>query len=354
MAAGLFSPTRELTGSGTPGLTPMGRLDSDTLYFFVPNSALSYHLSPNPYVDVVGISLYGNGANTDYPAVARPVGECGGETGVYCRGAAGIDLQQYFMTMAAAKEIAPGLAIGVGPVVAMQQFRAKGLSLFAPTPDSPDTTWGYGVRGGLEWSLSPSLRIGGAFMSRTYMGSYSKYANLLAEQADCDVPANGQAGVAYDVQPNLTLMLDYQYIGFGSIPCVANPAINLLFAPFGADNGPGFGWRDIDAVKFGMEWRLPTGLTLRAGYSYNTALIEPQDVQLDILAPATTQHHLTGGGELRLDQDWSLELAAMYAPQSTVSGAEITPGPGHGVAIATQQYEVMLGIKYFYDAATSR
>jgi hypothetical protein len=83
-------------------------------------------------------------------------------------------------------------------------------------------------------------------------------------------------------------------------------------------------------------------------------LIEPQDVQLDILAPATTQHHLTGGGELRLDQDWSLELAAMYAPQSTVSGAEITPGPGHGVAIATQQYEVMLGIKYFYDAATSR
>jgi hypothetical protein len=44
----------------------------------------------------------------------------------------------------------------------------------------------------------------------------------------------------------------------------------------------------------------------------------------------------------------------MYAPQSTVSGAEITPGPGHGVAIATQQYEVMLGIKYFYDAATSR
>jgi long-chain fatty acid transport protein len=90
-AAGIFSPTRELTGTGTPGLTPMGTVESDTPYFFVPNSALSYHLAPNPYIDVLGVSLYGNGANTDYPAVARPLLECGGTSGVYW-GAAGVVL----------------------------------------------------------------------------------------------------------------------------------------------------------------------------------------------------------------------------------------------------------------------
>ena len=29
-------------------------------------------------------------------------------------------------------------------------------------------------------------------------------------------------------------MLDYQHIAYGSVPCVANPATNMLFAPFGA------------------------------------------------------------------------------------------------------------------------
>lgn len=351
MAAGLFSPTRESTGSGTPGLTPLGDVDSNTLYFFVPNSALSYHLPPNPFVDVVGMALYGNGANTDYPAVPRT--DClGGGSGVYCRGAAGVDLQQAFLTIAAAKEVAPGLSVGVGPVLGRQQFKAKGLSLFAVTPDSADVSWGVGVRGGLEWSVSPALRVAGAVMSRTYMQPFDKYANLLADGADCDVPANGQAGIAFDVRPDLTLMLDYQRIEYASIPCVANPATST--SAFGAPDGPAFGWRDLDAVKLGVEWRYTTALALRAGYSYNTQLFGARDVSLDILAPSTTQHHITAGGELELDRDWSLELAVMYAPKSTVSGNETGATAGHLLDVATQQYEVMLGIKYFYDAATSR
>ena len=61
--------------------------------------------------------------------------------------------------------------------------------------------WGYGVSGGLEWSLAPGFRFGAGIASRTYMGSFEKYASLLADHGDCDVPAYGQAGVAYDAIP---------------------------------------------------------------------------------------------------------------------------------------------------------
>ncbi len=349
IAVGVFSPTREMTGSGTPGFTPTGEVDSNTLYFFVPNSAFSYHVDPNPYVDVVGLSFYGNGANTDYPNVART--DCNGGSGMYCGGAAGIDLQQYFMTIAAAKEIAPGLSIGVGPVVGLQLFRAKGLSLLAVTPSGPDPAWGYGVRGGIEWSVSPTVRIGGAMASRTYMQPFNRYANLLADHADCDVPANGQAGVAFDARPDLTLMLDYQWIGYGEVGCVANPAGGTNY---GAEDGPSFGWRNLNAVKLGVEWRQTSLLTLRAGYSYNTPLFGPHDVELDILAPAATQHHITAGGALKLDRDWTVELAAMYAPNATVSGSELGPTSGHLVDVSTAQWEVMAGIKYLFNPATPR
>lgn len=347
-AFGLFSPTRELVGSGDPGLTPLGKVDSNTLEFFIPNLAAAYRVSGNPFVDVVGVTVWGNGASTNYPNIARSGLECAGGTGIYCGGPAGVDLQQMFLTLALAKQIAPNLSVGIGPTLARQQFRAKGLP-FAPVSNSIDAEWGYGISGGLEWSLARNFRVAASIASRTYMGSFEKYASLLADGGDCDMPAYGQAGIAYDAQPNLTLMLDYQHIAYGSVPCVANPATNMLFAPFGAPDGPAFGWKDINAVKLGIEWRYTPDLALRAGYAYNTPLFGSRDVQLDILAPATTQHHLTAGGEWRVDKEWALELAGMYAPESTVSGAEIIPGPGHHLDISTKQYEITLGVKYFYD-----
>jgi long-chain fatty acid transport protein len=352
LAFGLFSPTREMEGSGTLGLTPIGKYESNTLEFFIPNLAAAYRVTGNPYVDVVGVAVWGNGAGTNYRNFDRTASPCAnGGTGMYCGGPAGVDLQQTFLTLSLAKNITPDFAVGIGPTFARQQFRAKGLSLFAPVSNSIDAEWGYGISGGIDWHIARHLRFGAAIASRTYMGSFEKYADLLADHGDCDVPAYGQAGIAYDVLSNLTLMVDYQHIAYGSVPCVANPATNMLTAPFGAANGPAFGWRDVNAVKLGAEWWYRPDVALRAGYAYNTPLFGSRDVQLDILAPATTQHHLTVGGEWRYDKDWSFEFAGMYAPEATVSGVEIIPGPGHGVAVSSEQYEITLGVKYFYDDA---
>ena len=349
IAFSLFSPTREFEGYGGPGLTPNGSLDSNTLAFFVPNLAAAYRVDGNPYVDVIGLTVWGNGANTNYPAIARPVSECGGSSGLFCGGSSGIDLQQMFVTLTLAKEIAPGFSVGFGPTLARQQFRAKGLGLFAPVSNSIDAEWGIGVNGGLEWAIGSNFRLGAALASRTYMGAYEKYAHLLADGGNCDAPAYGQVGLAYDVQSNLTVMLDYQRIEYGSVACVANPATAMLYAPFGAANGPSFGWRDLNVVKLGVEWWYTPEVALRAGYAYNTPLFGGHNVQLGILAPATTQHHLTAGGELRIDHQWAVEFAGMYAPKSTVGGAEIVPGLGHRIDIASEQFEVTLGLKYFYD-----
>lgn len=166
-------------------------------------------------------------------------------------------------------------------------------------------------------------------------------------------PAYGQAGVVLDGRPNLMVMLDYRHIAYGSVACVANPATNILIALFGADDGPGFGWRDIDDVKLGVEWRRSHDLTLRSGYFYNTLVVGSRNVSLNILAPATTQFHITAGGELKLNQNWFLELAVMYAPMSTVIGAEIRT-PSQLLDIATTQYGVTLGVKYFFNTITSQ
>ena len=41
---------------------------------------------------------------------------------------------------------------------------------------------------------------------------------------------------------------------------------------FGAPNGPGFGWSDVNAIAVGLEWRATKDLTLRAGYAHVNGL----------------------------------------------------------------------------------
>ena len=362
VAVGLFSPRRRMEGSGPPGFTPTGEVDSDRNWFVIPNIARNWRLQGNPWFDAVALTMYGNGGmNTAYPAIARPDGGCGGPaTGVFCGGKAGVDLQQMFLSVAAAKRFG-NVSVGVAPIFALQMFEARGLGAFAAggassdpanlTNNDHDISVGGGVRAGIEWAVLPHVRLGVAGTTPIWMQRFDKYGGLFAEQGGFDIPASMQAGIAVDVMPNLTLMADYKHIWYGSVPSIANPSTNLLLGPtglLGLDNGAGFGWKDVDVVKIGAEWRASPGLTLRAGYAYNTQPIGSRDVMFNILAPGVIQHHITGGLQYRLSQNMDLELAGMYALDATVRGSEL-PGfgnPAHQIEIGMHQYEVTIGVKY--------
>ena len=73
-----------------------------------------------------------------------------------------------------------------------------------------------------------------------------------------------------------------------------------------------------------------------------------------MLAPGVVQHHITAGFEYDLGGGYSLEMAAMYAPENSVSGPELIPGPasGHRVEIDMYQFDITAGIKYKFGAAS--
>jgi long-chain fatty acid transport protein len=183
------------------------------------------------------------------------------------------------------------------------------------------------------------------------MQEFEAYRGLFAEKGDFDIPASLQAGIALDITPRLTFLADYKHIWYSSIASIANPSTNP--AQLGTDNGRGFGWKDIDIVKLGAEWRTSPDLTLRAGYAYNTSPIEPRDVMFNILAPAVVQHHITGGLEYSWDKFQSLELSGAYVPEGHVSGTELAGfgNPAHDIELNMHQWEVTVGYKYKFGDA---
>ena len=355
-AVSWFSPHRSFEGSGQPGFTPTGTVESFQEEFFVPNLAANYRLAPGSIVDAIGFSVYGNGGmNTNYPDFVNP--SCagfGGGSGVFCGGKAGVDLQQALVSIAFAKQLGP-VAVGVAPILARQRFKARGLQAFQQPNVDNDVSWGVGIRGGLEWTATPGLRFGVTAASRVYAQKLEGYEKLFAEGGDFDIPPSVQAGIAIDLSPQLTALFDYKHIWFGSVASIANPSTNITFAKFGADNGPGFGWQDVDVFKAGLEWRTNSSLTWRAGYAYASGALQSRDVQLNILAPATVKHHITAGLEYQLDKNWSVELAGLYAPESSISGNEIVGNTNHSIELNMHQYDVTVGFKYRFgdDEATS-
>jgi long-chain fatty acid transport protein len=361
-AVSAFSPRREFEGGLAPGFTRSGVVESDTNWFAIPNLSASYRLAPNAFADVVAVTLYGSGGmNTDYPASAQ--GAFAPAPGVFGAGPLGVNLQQALLSVAFAKTVAPGVSVGIAPILARQQIKLKGLGAFAQpgisidpnavTEKGDEVAWGFGVRGGVEWAVARNVRLGIAGSTPIWSQAFDKYRGLFAEQGDFDIPASVQAGIAVDVSSNLTVLLDYRHIWFGSVASIANPSTNILLGnPLGSDNGPGFGWDDVDVIKVGAEWRTSPALTLRAGYSYATSPISARDVQFNILAPAVVQHHLTAGFEYKLDKAWSVELAGLYAPEETVRGGEL-PGfgnPAHTIEISMYQFEATFGVKYKFGA----
>ena len=349
----LFSPMREYTATG-PGFVAPGTVDSDREFFPIPNIAYNHPLDEN---SAVGIAMFGNGGmNTTYPDVANPacVGPVPAPSGVFCGGKAGVDLIQAFVAVGYAHKIGP-VSLGVSPIFALQRFKARGLAAFGGVSSDPanlsgrgyDFSVGGGIRVGAEFEVMENVRLGASFQTKMYMTKFDKYSGLFENGGSFDIPANVTAGIAVDVTPEFTVMFDYKRIFYSGIDSIGNSSTTPL--PLGSSGGPGFGWSDVDIFKVGAEWRMNDQLTLRAGYAHNENPISSSDVTLNILAPGVVEHHITGGLSYQINEYHTLDIAGMFAPNTKVSGIEVTPfgaNPFRTIELEMHQYALSLGWTY--------
>jgi len=299
MGLDIFSPRRGFTVGGAD-------FDSGSNYFPAPN--LSYNL-PLANGNVFNISMYGNGGmNTDYPA---------GSLGPV---PVGIDLSQMFISATYAGT-SGNLSWGIAPTLAIQTFKGQGLGGFGVTGVDRDWSYGGGLRAGITYKASPTLTLGLSGQTKMYMSKFDEWATLFENAGSFDIPASITAGLAWQAQPNLTLLVDVQRIFYSGNPAISNSGAILL--PLGSAGGPGFGWDDINVLKLGVEWKANDRMTWRAGYAYSENPLGPEDVFFGTLAPGVVTHHLTVGGTYAISERNEIDFAIEYAPKNSVAG--ITP-----------------------------
>lgn len=249
-----------------------------------------------------------------------------------------------------------------------------------------DDSTGVGARLGYQARLWNLVSVGAAWQPKIRMGRFDKYSGLFAGQGGFDIPGTYVLGGALQVNERLTVAADYQRIEYSQVPSIGNSMRNLqnpdspdsqvinavpaegagslqdilsglqagqtllattatlaasplgpylasLSGPvaeqrygnqLGSTNGPGFGWRDMNVYKLGLNYQLNQQLTVRAGFSDNQQPVPADETFFNILAPGVVRKHYTVGATYSIG---SHEITMHYldAPEVVVKGQNSIP-----------------------------
>jgi long-chain fatty acid transport protein len=247
-------------------------------------------------------------------------------------------------------------------LLGFQQFKAYGLQAFDnPGPPFPDFTSapgsvtnrgyahsnGVGIRLGYLGRLSDSLTVGAAFAPKMNMSRFDEYKGLFADNGDFDIPSHYTIGLAFTPTPAVTVALDYQRINYSGVGSVGNASSVGL--PLGFPGGPGFGWKDINVVKLGVQWRANSAWTLRAGYNRGDNPVHAEDVTFNILAPGVMKQHYTAGFSWAMSASDEVSGSLMLAPRQSVTGSSLfnaVMGPGAGGNETVRMRQTAIGLAW--------
>lgn len=272
-----------------------------------PNLGINYHFAPRW---TVGLSAVSGGAGVNYDSAAYP----------------GIDAPRARVSIVSSRIVnsltykpREDLALGLGLVIGYQGIKAQGVILpesngsltLLPTHGFAQA-WGHGFSAGVVWQATDWLTLGASYMSKTRMGRPHGYSTDLLSSAGGRIDLPESLGVGFALHPtsSITVAGDWKQIRWGQ-----SEAFSTLF-----------GWRNQNVVRAGVSWKTTPSLTLRAGVSRVSDLINSDDVARNVYGPGiSTRAYMIGAS-----YDWNkmgrISLAYEHDPAKKVLGTGLSRG----------------------------
>lgn len=297
----------------------------------------------------VGLIAYGNGGlDTNYPT--NPYARFG------ATGKAADDLMQVFVSPTVAWRFAADQSIGLSVNVMDELLKIQGLGVFGPFSANPqalsdrgrDSTLGYGVRLGWQGRVTPWLVLGASWQSKTYAGHLKKYEGLMAGQGTVDAPSTYGVGAAVTPLAGLDLAVDLKRIDYaGAGPASANLFQGILAGQqLGSTNGPGFGWKNTEAIKLGANYQIAADWQIRAGYCYSTPPTRSNQTLFGFMAPGTIGHQVTAGATWSPAANHEISVYTLYDFTESIHGTNSVPAAFGGGEVNVRAGLLGLGIGY--------
>lgn len=275
-------------------------------------------------------------------------------------------------------------SIGLSVNFQFQRFKNNGLenlNLALPPPTLPGFTVAPGFVTGNNYNWSSGvgftigyygrfwcdkIGVGVAYSPRTHMQNFRRYRGFFAEGGQFDLPQRWIAGISYKWIPCSTIAFDVEWVDWAQIKALSNPLRVIegfvdVDSRLGGSDGTGFGFKSQTFYRIGIDYRIGA-LTVRTGYRYANAPMDPSQTATNILLLDTVKQFWTIGATYEVD--CQNEISFFYAlgfknkingensiPEGLPPSIDPTPpwGFGGGEANISQQKRVLgisLGHKF--------
>jgi long-chain fatty acid transport protein len=234
-------------------------------------------------------------------------------------------------------QVSPKLSVGASLNIYVGQFYVAPLpdgtfdtaangDRWYPEAGKPSQSFAAAAQLGFVYQATPMVSVGGSVTTPQNYSPY-EYNSTIAD------PSSRSYGIArrlsYDLDGPMVVSFG---TGLKSPNKKMQIAIDGMFTKykgvhgFGSDGGivngiiEPFGWRNVWTVKAGVQDQVSDKLTVRAGYNYSQMPLRGEVVISATGAPATFQHHITGGVGVKIFPFLTAEASAYYVPRQHVTG----------------------------------
>jgi len=155
---------------------------------------------------------------------------------------------------------------------------------------------GVGVTVGYYGQLCDWLAIGATYRPKTRMKRFTKYDGFFAQHGRIDIPEKIGAGIAFTFSPCWALAFDYEHFRWHQIKALSNKILPAILTELlGTDEGVGFGWRNQNKYRVGINYFLNDCLTIRAGFVHVQTPTPRSQLATNVLLDDLVQDYLTVG-----------------------------------------------------------
>jgi long-chain fatty acid transport protein len=238
--------------------------------------------------------------------------------------------------VAFAFQVTPKLSVGASVNVYVGQFSvaplpdgtfdtAKNGARWYPEAGKPSQRFAAAAQLGFVYQHSPMMSIGASITTPQNYSPY-EYNSSIADPSsrafgqartlsyDLDGPMVVSFGTALKPSKTTQIAVDGMFTKYSGVNGFGSPGgiVNRVVEPFG--------WRNVWTVKAGVQHQVSDTLTVRGGYNYSQMPVRGEVVISATGAPATFQHHLSGGFGMKMFPFLTAEASAYYVPRQHVVG----------------------------------
>jgi long-chain fatty acid transport protein len=233
-------------------------------------------------------------------------------------------------------QVTPKLAVGGSLNIYVGQFYVAPLpdgtfdtaangDRWYPEAGKPSQRFAAAAQLGFHYQAAPKMSLGASITTPQNYSPY-EYNSTIADPSspaygvarrisyDLDGPMVVSFGTGMKMSKKTDLAIDGMFTKYTGVHGFGSPGgiVNRVVQPFG--------WRNVWTFKTGVQHQVTDKLTARAGYNYSQMPLQASKVISATGAPATFQHHITGGFGMKIFPFLTAEASAYWVPRQHVVG----------------------------------